>query len=242
MTGLFAADADFDALIRDIETTFQIDRCPEHSVETLADRAWEREWLKDFGPMQFGQRLWVLPGDAAAPDDAVTVRLDPGLAFGTGTHPTTALCLEWLDGLELDGRTVLDYGCGSGILAIAALKLGAASAVAMDIDPQAVSATRDNAANNGVADRLEVVGSDAAISGRFDVVVANILAGPLVELADSVTARLSNAGDLALSGILSEQVEEIVSAYSKHTDLDPPSYREAGGQNWVRLAGKRSER
>ena len=152
ITGLFAADADIDALIGDIETTFQIDRCPEHRVETIADRAWEREWLKDFGPMQFGRRLWVLPGDAAAPDDAVTVRLDPGLAFGTGTHPTTALCLEWLDRLKLEGRTVLDYGCGSGILAIAALKLGAASAVAMDIDPQAVLATKDNATNNGVAD------------------------------------------------------------------------------------------
>ncbi|MEO1202147.1 MAG: 50S ribosomal protein L11 methyltransferase [Pseudomonadota bacterium] len=241
ITGLFAADADIDALIGDIETTFRIERCPPHRVETLADRAWEREWLKDFGPMQFGERLWVLPGDATAPDDAVTVRLDPGLAFGTGTHPTTALCLEWLDGLELAGRSVLDYGCGSGILAIAALKLGAGSAVAMDIDPQAVAATRDNAVNNDVAERLDVVGSDAAINGRFDVVVANILAGPLVELADCVTARLASAGDLALSGILSEQVGDIVSAYSERVDLAPPSYREAGGQSWVRLSGKRSD-
>ncbi len=242
IAGLFAADADIDALVADIESTFRIRRCPEHRLETLADRAWEREWLKDFGPMQFGKRLWVLPGDAAAPDDAVTLRLDPGLAFGTGTHPTTALCLEWLDGLDLDGRTVLDYGCGSGILAIAACKLGAARAVAMDIDPQAVAATRANAAANDVADRLEVVASDNAISGRFDVVVANILAGPLVELADSVTARLGRAGDLALSGILSEQVDDIVSAYAARVDFDPPCYRAGAGQTWARLSGKRSDR
>ena len=169
----------------------------------------------------------------------VEIRLDPGLAFGTGTHPTTALCLEWLDDLDLDGRTVLDYGCGSGLLAIAALKLGARSALAMDIDPQAVTATRSNAVANGVDDRLEVVGSDEAIGGRYDVVVANILAGPLVELAESIATRLSSAGDLALSGILSEQVDEVAAAYRPWVDMAEPELRESGGQRWARLSGKR---
>ena len=188
--------------------------------------------------MQFGERLWVLPGEATAPAGAVSVRLDPGLAFGTGTHPTTALCLEWLDGLDVADKTVLDYGCGSGILAIAALKLGARSATAMDIDPQATQATAINAANNGVAGRLEIVGSDAAIAGRYDIV----LAGPLVEIAQSVATRLSSGGELALSGILSDQVDEIVSAYAPWIDLQPPAYRDAGGQRWVRLSGRRSDR
>ena len=239
ITGLFDADADLAALLDDISDTLGVDDLPPHAVEELEDRPWEREWLRDFGPMSFGRRLWVLPGDSVAPEGAVSVRLDPGLAFGTGTHPTTALCLEWLDDLDLDGRTVLDYGCGSGLLAIAALKLGARSALAMDIDPQAVTATRSNAVANGVDDRLEVVGSDEAIDGRYDVVVANILAGPLVELAESIATRLSSAGDLALSGILSEQVDEVAAAYRPWVDMAEPELRESGGQRWARLSGKR---
>jgi len=242
ITGLFGADADLDALVADLAATFELGDLPPHRIETLEDRPWEREWLRDFGAMQFGRRLWVLPGDATAPDDAVHVRLDPGLAFGTGTHPTTALCLEWLDGLEIDGRTLLDFGCGSGILAIAAVRLGAASATAMDIDPQAVAATRANARHNGVEERIEILGSDAEIGRQFDLVVANILAGPLVDLAQSVATRLSSGGELALSGILSEQVDGIMSAYAPWIDLDPPAYREFGGQRWVRLSGKRSNR
>lgn len=241
ITGLFAAEADLGALLDDIADTLGVNALPPHDIETLEDRAWEREWLRDFGPMAFGDRLWVLPGDSAAPDDAVVVRLDPGLAFGTGTHPTTALCLEWLDGLPLEGRTVLDYGSGSGLLAIAALKLGATSATAMDIDPQAVTATRSNAVANGVDDRLVVVGSDDAIEGHYDVVVANILAGPLVELAESIAARVRPAGDLALSGILSEQVNEIVAAYRPWIDMAEPACRESGGQVWARLNGERRD-
>ena len=184
VTGLFAVDADLDALVDDLLASFELDALPAHAIETLEDREWEREWLKDFGPMRFGRRLWVLPGDAEADgDDAVSVRLDPGLAFGTGTHPTTAMCLEWLDGIDLQDRTLLDYGCGSGLLAIAALKLGARSAVGMDIDPQALIATQQNAERNGVAANLTVLGSDPEIEGRYDVVVANILAGPLETLA-----------------------------------------------------------
>ncbi|MDX1508309.1 MAG: 50S ribosomal protein L11 methyltransferase [Woeseiaceae bacterium] len=240
ITGLFSAGADLDALVDDLLSSFGLDAMPRYSIEPLEDREWEREWLRDFGPMRFGRRLWVLPGDAEADsDDAVVVRLDPGLAFGTGTHPTTAMCLEWLDGLPLAGKTLLDYGCGSGVLAIAALKLGARAATGMDIDPQAVTATRQNAERNGVLADLAVVGADEEIEGRYDVVVANILAGPLAELVESLTARLSSGGKLALSGILSDQVDAVRAAYAGHIAFDPPAYQAQGDQTWARLSGQR---
>ena len=242
ITGLFSADADLDALAADLLLSLLVSQLPQHRIEPLADRVWEREWLKDFGPMQFGQRLWICPGDSKPDsDDAVVVKLDPGLAFGTGTHPTTAMCLEWLDSLQHEGKAVLDYGCGSGVLAIAALKLGANSATGMDIDPQALIASRENAASNGVAADLTILGADAEIRGKFDVVVANILAGPLVELAESLTTRLSSGGKLALSGILSEQVNVITDAYAPWIAFDEPVYQSQGDQNWARLSGKRRE-
>lgn len=241
ITGLFAKGADFDRLAADLAASLKLDELPPYRVEALADRAWEREWLKDFGPMRFGERLWICPGDSTAPRGSFVVRLDPGLAFGTGTHPTTALCLEWLDGLDLAGRTLLDYGCGSGVLAIAALKLGCRSATGMDIDPQAVTATRQNARRNGVSGALAVVGSDSEIDGPFDVVVANILAGPLVDLAESVITRLSSGGELALSGILCGQVDKIQAAYAPWIDFDAPAFRSQGDQRWARLSGKRSK-
>lgn len=241
ITGLFPADAALDGLSADLKMTLGRDPLPRHRLATLEERDWEREWLKDFGPMQFGRHLWICPGDADAPDDAVVVRLDPGLAFGTGTHPTTALCLEWLDGLDLAGKRVLDYGAGSGILAIAALKLGATGAVAMDIDPQALLACRDNAERNGVAERLSVVGSDEAIDGRFDVVLANILAGPLVELRESLTKRALSGGQMALSGILSGQRKEIETAYADWIAFEEPAERTQDMQTWVRLSGRRRD-
>lgn len=192
--------------------------------------------------MQFGKRLWVLPGDATVSDAAaVVVKLDPGLAFGTGTHATTALCLEWLDSLGLQNKTMLDYGCGSGVLAIAALKLGCKNAVAMDIDMQAVTATRANAARNGVAERLMVTGRAADITGEFDVVVANILAGPLIELAGLINAHVKSGCLLALSGILSGQVGEVLAAYRPWIEFDEPIEMEQGGQTWARLTGRKSE-
>ena len=240
VTGLFDEQADLDTLPALLCTRLGIAALPEYSVEVLADRAWEREWLRDFGPMRFGRRLWICPTDSPAPgDDAIVVRLDPGLAFGTGTHSTTALCLEWLDGIDLDGRTLLDYGCGSGILAIAALKLGCRSALAMDIDPQAVTATRANAAVNEVGDRLEVTGSPSGIAGTFDVVVANILAGPLVQFAESITSTLGSHGMLALSGVLCEQAPEVMAAYAPWIEFDEPVFREQDGQRWSRLTGRR---
>jgi len=240
MTGLFSADTDLQQLENDLLATLKLTELPRHRVECLENRAWEREWLKDFGPMQFGRRLWISPGDSTVQqDDAVVIRLDPGLAFGTGTHATTALCLEWLDSLELSGKTLLDYGCGSGVLAIAGLKLGCASALAMDIDPQALLATAQNAERNGVSGQLRILGSTGAIAGSFEIVVANILAGPLVQFAESVTSTVSGGGMLALSGVLCEQAPAVMAAYEPWIEFEEPVFREQDGQTWSRLAGKR---
>ena len=242
ITGLFTAGTDFAALQADLMTSLGIDALPSHEISDLEDRDWEREWLKDFGPMRFGSQLWICPTNANVDDaNAVIVHLDPGLAFGTGTHPTTALCLEWLDGLDLENKRLLDYGCGSGVLAIAAIKLGCDQAVAMDIDTQAVRATLDNATSNRVRDRMLVCNHARGIAGEFDVVVANILAGPLVELAESIVARVKGGCLLALSGILSEQVGDVLNAYSSWIDFEEPEFREQDGQTWARLNGRRTE-
>ena len=242
ITGLFLPAADLVQLQDELRHSLGIDELPAFEVAELEDRIWEREWLKDFAPMQFGKRLWILPeGTSAAGEDAVVVRLDPGLAFGTGTHATTALCLEWLDSLSLDGSTMLDYGCGSGVLSIAALKLGCSNAVAMDIDPQAATATRINAQRNKVAERLLVIENAEQIETRFDVVIANILASPLIELAESIAACVKSGCLLALSGILSEQVDEVLAAYRPWITFDEPVVRKQGGQSWARLAGHRIE-
>jgi ribosomal protein L11 methyltransferase len=242
ITGLFAANANFDELRVDLKATLGIKALPKHEILDLEDRDWEREWLKDFRPMKFGSRLWICPGDSEVDDeDAVLVQLDPGLAFGTGTHPTTALCLEWLDGLDLEGTRMLDYGCGSGVLAIAALLLGSDRAIAMDIDDQAVRATVDNALRNDVRDRLTVSNHPRGVAGEFDVVVANILAGPLIELAEAIAAHVKGGCVLALSGILSEQVEEVLNAYRPWIKFEEPEFREQGGQSWARLNGRRTE-
>lgn len=239
--GLFEPDADLDALRDSLKSAFNLDALPVHAVSDLEDRAWEREWLRDFGPMKFGHRLWILPGTSQADDaEAIGVRLDPGLAFGTGTHATTALCLEWLDGVDLEGKTMLDFGCGSGVLAIAALKLGCARAVATDIDRQAIAATRENARNNDVLERLDTVEEATDIDRQFDVVIANILAAPLIELAETIARHVGNGCSLVLSGILSEQVEQVLEAYKPYIEFDAPVEREQGGQTWVRLNGRRT--
>ncbi len=183
-------------------------------VSAVQDKIWEREWLNDWKSLRFGKRLWICPWSAAAPDDpnAIVIRLDPGLAFGTGTHPTTALCLEALESRCVAGRSILDYGCGSGILAIAGLKLGAAHATAVDIDPQALLATRDNAERNGVSTNLETHGVTLPLKPA-DCVVANILAQPLIELASLLTGACRPAGILILSGILEAQCASVMAAY-----------------------------
>jgi ribosomal protein L11 methyltransferase len=184
-------------------------------VRAVEERDWERVWLTDWKSMRFGRRLWVCPTAAAAPDDpdATVVRLDPGLAFGTGTHPTTALCLQILDSLPLSGRRVIDYGCGSGILGIAALKLGAAHVTAVDLDPQALLATRDNAMRNGVSASIDVRGIDGDLRPAY-CVVANILAGPLIELAPTLTGACEPGGYLLLSGLLKTQAYAVKAAYA----------------------------
>ena len=189
-------------------------------VRAVEDQVWERAWLAGWTSMRFGRRLWVCPRAAEAPDDpqAIVVRLDPGLAFGTGTHPTTALCLQILDSLSLAGRTVIDYGCGSGILGIAALKLGAASVTAVDLDPQALLATRDNALRNGVSSQMRVQGIEADLHAAH-CVMANILAGPLIELAPKLTAACEPGGYLLLSGLLRTQAYAVRAAYASGFDM-----------------------
>ena len=185
-------------------------------VKAVQDRDWERVWLTDWKSMRFGRRLWVCPTAAELPDDpdAVVVRLDPGLAFGTGTHPTTALCLQVLDSLPVSGRRVIDYGCGSGILGLAALKLGAAHVTAVDVDPQALLATRDNAIRNGVSASIEVQGVEHGGLRQAYCVMANILAGPLIELAPKLTAACEPGGYLLLSGLLKTQAYAVKAAYT----------------------------
>ncbi len=237
VTALFDGGTDLSALSKSLQASLAVEDLPLNRIDELADRAWEREWLKDFGPMQFGERLWVMPGDDQEPaEDAIVVRLDPGLAFGTGTHATTALCLEWLEGLDLAANTVCDFGCGSGILGIAALKLGAREVDAVDTDLQAVRATRQNAERNLVEDRLHTGTELRSPSRQFDIVVANILAGTLIEHVALICNRLKQGGAIALSGILEDQVDEVCSAYQSRINLDTPVIKDG----WALLSGTRS--
>jgi ribosomal protein L11 methyltransferase len=236
VTALFDGDADAGALESSLAAAVEPTLLRTLSRETLQDQAWERAWLADFHPMRFGRRLWVCPaGERPEVEDAVVLDLDPGLAFGTGTHPTTALCLRWLDAADLDGRRVLDFGCGSGILAIAAARLGAAAVTALDHDPQALEATRDNARKNGVTERIGILPPGTSPRGRFDVILANILAGTLVELAPRLTDLAAPGGGILLSGILAEQAETVAAAYAGGFELAPP--QTDGG--WVLLHGRR---
>lgn len=205
--------------------------------ETLADQQWERAWMADFKPMRFGKRLWIVPSWCEPPEPgAVNLRLDPGLAFGSGTHETTALCLEWLDGECLDGASLLDYGCGSGVLALGGLLLGAARATACDIDPQALAATRENAQRNSLAAQLNCASPDTLpATASFDVLVANILAQPLAALAGTLAAHCRPGARMALSGILATQADTLLNCYLPWFDLDPVSHR----GDWVRISGTR---
>jgi len=206
------------------------------AARALADRVWEREWLRDFHAMRFGRRLWICPRhESVADPDAVVVRLDPGLAFGTGTHASTAMCLQWLDGTPLTGRDVVDYGCGAGALAIAALKLGARRAYAFDIDPQALLATGQNASDNGVAERLQLCTHAGEIPPGCDLLLANILAEVLIALNDAFAALLPAGGQALLAGILEHQEAEVASAFLKWFDIKRVAQRDG----WVMLAGTR---
>ncbi|MFC5705714.1 50S ribosomal protein L11 methyltransferase [Aeromonas eucrenophila] len=233
--GLFDAETDPVPTIAFFQQIFGED--VGYKVEQLEDKDWVREWMDHFHPMQFGERLWICPSWRDVPNpDAVNVMLDPGLAFGTGTHPTTALCLQWLDGLDLAGKTVVDFGCGSGILGIAALKLGAARVIGIDIDPQAIQASRDNAERNGVAGQIELyLPADQPQGVEADVVVANILAGPLRELAPLITGHGKPGSLMALSGVLESQAPELETIYGQWFDMDPTAVKE----EWCRLSGRK---
>ena len=205
-------------------------------VEILEDQDWSRAWLDDFKPMRFGEQVWICPSVYSPPEpNAVNILLDPGLAFGTGTHPTTAMCLTWLDGHPPQDKTVIDYGCGSGILALAAGKLGAKRILAVDNDPQALLATRDNSANNQLADRIETFLPDALPHLHCDLLLANILAGPLIELAPIFHTLVKPGGELVLSGLLQSQAETIIQAYKTMFTLNVEQQLE----EWVCLHGTR---
>lgn len=202
-------------------------------VNELADKVWEREWLDRFQPSQFGNRLWVCPRELQPPPEAeVVMYLDPGLAFGTGSHPTTRLCLEWLDANLEPGMRVVDYGCGSGILGIAALLLSAGNVVAVDNDPQALAAAAENALTNGVAGKFEAVDSRQMHAGRADLVIANILAQPLIELAPRLQSLAVSGGRLVLSGIMEGQADRVMRAYPR-VAFGPPLLLDG----WVCLSG-----
>jgi ribosomal protein L11 methyltransferase len=241
LCALFDAGADRGALLHAIESFDPGIELAAAEFREVADQDWTRAWMDQFRPMRFGRRLWIYPWNIEPPADGdeerAVVRLDPGLAFGTGTHPTTALCLEWLDGLAPAGARVLDVGCGSGVLAIAALKLGAESAVGIDNDPQALAASLDNARRNGVDDRLALYAPEAAPAGRYPVVVANILAGALDALAGQLAAACEAGGRIALSGILDGQQDALLRRYSRWFD----GLSVTGREDWVRIDGVRRD-
>ena len=239
LLALFDADTEADVVVAELTNLFG--PLPPWRAEILADQAWERAWMDDFKPMQFGQRLWICPSWAEPPEpEAVVLRLDPGLAFGTGTHPTTALCLQWLDQQPLAGCTVLDYGCGSGILAIAALLLGADKAIAVDNDPQALIATRDNAERNGIDPARLAICLPEAIDQHLtpasaDVTLANILAGPLQQLAPELTRLTRSGGWVVLSGVLAEQANSVALAYRHAFAMHGPTL----SGDWARMEGEK---
>lgn len=214
VTALFSADTPVEPLTRLLSLVPGVDWPHQVNFRKFEDQQWERTWMDRFKPMRFGSGLWIVPGDGEAPADATHVlRLDPGLAFGTGTHPTTRLCLEWIDGYGFTGKHVIDYGCGSGVLGIGAALKGAKTVVCVDNDPQALMATRDNAARNRVGPLIECYLPEQLASQAADVMLANILAGPLVELAPRLSDLLASGGKLVLSGILEAQAGEVKDAY-----------------------------
>jgi ribosomal protein L11 methyltransferase len=237
ITGLFDAEIDTDQAVV-IATAELGSSLPQYRWELLEDKDWERAWMDNFQPMKFGERLWICPSWKQPPEpDAANLLLDPGLAFGTGTHPTTALCLKWLDQQNMNGKTVVDYGCGSGILGIAALLLGADKVIAVDNDPQALVATRDNAQRNQInAEKIETFLPETAPTElQADLVLANILAGPLAELEPTLAKLCRIDGDIVLSGILSNQAETLTEHYQNDFAMQKAVIEE----DWVRLHGIR---
>ena len=246
LTALFPCEADALVLLAALESFDPGLDWSQAAFRKVEDQDWERAWMDQYAPLQFGARTFIVPWNHALPEaadtpDAAVVRLDPGLAFGSGTHPTTSLCLQWLDALAEEGAlrdaAVLDFGCGSGILALAALKLGAARAVGVDNDPQALIASHDNAERNGVGDRLAVfLPQDEPVAATYPIVVANILASALDVLAETLAARVAPGGRIALSGILAGQEDELLERYGAWFD----ALAVAQEGDWVRIDGVRT--
>jgi ribosomal protein L11 methyltransferase len=233
---LFAEDTDVPAAMRMAATLLSLPTVPTYQTEVVADQDWVRAWMDRWQPMHFGANLWVVPSWLTPPEpDAANIILDPGMAFGTGTHATTAMCLEWLAAHPPRDLEVIDYGCGSGILAIAALKLGARHALATDTDPQALDVSRENAERNQVAEQLTLcLPEDVLAQASADVLLANILAGPLVQLAPRLTVLVRPGGRLILSGLLENQAEEVEAAYAAHFVLERRIQ-----DGWAMLAGRK---
>jgi len=240
LTGLFDFENNEKTLLETINHCLY-DINFTHSTEILEDQNWTRVWMEHFHAMQFGHRLWICPLHIDPPEpDAVNLRLDPGLAFGTGTHPTTSLCLRWLDKnirSNTKQKNILDYGCGSGILAIAACMLGIEKADGVDIDPQALIATSDNAQTNHVQQKIQTYLPDDYNKRhedmQYDIVIANILSGPLAELAPTLAHHTKSNGDIVLSGILREQAQTVLETYNNFFNMDEPTFDE----DWVMLHG-----
>ena len=231
----FNSNQDVSAIFRDACAAIGLKQIPQHRIETLADNDWVRLTQSQFEPIPISPRLWIVPTwHTPTNPDAINIVLDPGLAFGTGIHPTTRLCLRWLDTNLRGGESVLDYGCGSGILAIAALKLGAAQAVGIDVDSQAVIASRDNALANQVT-KVQFCLPDAAPQNSYDLVVANILTNPLRILAPLLANATRQGGQIVLSGILEEQAQEVMNIYQQWFDFNAPIFEDG----WSCLSGRK---
>jgi ribosomal protein L11 methyltransferase len=233
LTAMFESSADAGLVAYKLKEALELDAVPSYQLSVLEDREWRRTWMDYFEPMQFGRRLWICPSGYERPQqqDAVIVDLDPGLAFGTATHPTTALCMQWLDESSVGGKTIIDFGCGSGVLAIAAAKLGAGKVFAVDTDPQAQQATLENARSNHVIDKITVCEPQKITPGSADILIANILLEPLLLLREQFSLLLKHGGKIVLSGILAEQRRMLETAYSSDFDFQTCEQQE----EWVRL-------
>ena len=233
---LFDAETNVDEVLARLESQLAPNSIPKHRIEAVEDKDWIREWMDNFQPINFGQRLWICPSWLEPPQpDATNIMLDPGLAFGTGTHPTTALCLNWLDQADIKDKYIIDYGCGSGILAIAAALLGAKKVIGVDTDPQALEATKANAERNGV--QIETYLPEDCPSQTADILLANILAGPLQSLAPTFARLCKSNAELVLSGILESQSEQVSEHYNSWFHMDPAEQK----QEWTRLTGQRHD-
>lgn len=238
LLSLFDASSDLQPLLHWLQKNAAVINRDTLTIERLEDQAWERSWMTDFQAMQFGKRLWICPSWQTPPDPAaINIILDPGLAFGSGSHATTAMCLAWLEGADLHNKTLIDYGCGSGVLAIASILLGARRVVAVDNDPQALTATLANCRNNHIAEEAMLACLPEAVPAmQADVLLANILAEPLIALAPHFATLMLPGAPVVLSGLLPEQADSVLAAYQHHFTMDTPHIE----QQWVRLTGVRN--